>query len=419
MRITKIDAFAVNLPFRLSFKHSLAARKHSVNVIVVCEILDDTGRRVTGYGESVPRDYVTGETVESALKIIREEYIPRLLGKEFATPLDALTYLKSTFMELGLDEKQLGASWCAVELAVFDAVSRVNGLSAASLLSAFDAVSQPSSSQTGGGVARASIAKSVSYGAVAPFGGTAALTAMLLFFKLYGFKTVKIKVGRDLDLDLAKLKLARSIMGDEVIIRVDANCSWTVDETLYFAERMRQYKITSIEQPLDVEDIAGLQRLTRELPETVLVDESLCTLSQARMLIDLRACDAFNIRISKVGGLLVASEMANLARAAGVACHMGAQVGESAILTAAGRAWAAVKGPLDNCEGSFNKLLLKTDLAPEDVTVKPGGTAPLLDGVGFGVRVDARKLRRLEVRESRDDVDAARKSVVGVHVKSS
>lgn len=417
MRITKIDAFAVNLPFRLSFKHSLAARKHSVNVIVVCEILDDTGRRVTGYGEGVPRDYVTGETVESALKSIREEYIPRLLGREFATPLDALTFLKSTFKELGLDERQLGASWCAVELAVFDAVARVNGLSAASLLSAFDAISQPPAPQSSG-VARASIASSVSYGAVAPFGGKAALTAMLLFFKLYGFKTVKIKVGRDLDLDLAKLKLARAIMGDDVIIRIDANCSWTVDETLYFAERMRQYKVTSIEQPLDVEDIAGLQRLTRELPETVVVDESLCTLSQARMLIDLKACDAFNIRVSKVGGLLVASEMANLARAAGVACHMGAQVGESAILTAAGRAWAAVKGPLDNCEGSFNKLLLKTDLAPEDVTVRPGGTAPLLDGAGFGVTVDARKLRKLEVRESRADVGAAQESVA-VHVKSS
>lgn len=417
MRITKIDAFAVNLPFRLSFRHSLAARKHSVNVIVVTEILDDTGRRVTGYGEGVPRDYVTGETVESALKAIREEYIPRLIGREFATPLDALTFLKSTFKELGLDERQLGASWCAVELAVFDAVARVNGLSAASLLSAFDAISQPSTPGFSG-VARASIAKSVSYGAVAPFGGKAALAGMLLFFKLYGFKTVKIKVGRDLDLDLAKLRLARSIMGDDVIIRIDANCSWTVDETLYFAERMRQYKVTSIEQPLDVEDIAGLQRLTRELPETVVVDESLCTLSQARMLIELKACDAFNIRISKVGGLLVASEMANLARAAGVACHMGAQVGESAILTAAGRAWAAVKGPLDNCEGSFNKLLLKTDLAPEDVTVKPGGTAPLLDGAGFGVTVDARKLRKLEVRESRADVGAAQESVA-VHVKSS
>ncbi|HMO21286.1 MAG TPA: enolase C-terminal domain-like protein, partial [Candidatus Melainabacteria bacterium] len=71
----------------------------------------------------------------------------------------------------------------------------------------------------------------------------------------------------------------------------------------------------------------GMQKLTRELSETVVADESLCTISQARNLIENRACDAFNIRLSKVGGPLIAMEIADLARANGVGVMLGAQVG--------------------------------------------------------------------------------------------
>lgn len=402
MRITQIKACSIRLPFRFSFGHSLASRNHSLNVIVKAEVEDDMGRRFIGYGESVPRDYVTGETVEGALKNIRGEYMPRLVGMNFSAPLVAIHQLKQKFLELGLNEKPRGASWCAVELAVLDAVARANNLSIASVLSAHDVVRLSSEGAYRGqaGSTTATISSYVNYGGVVPFSGRLSLAALLFFFKAYGFKTVKMKVGRNWDQDLNRIKMARKIMGEDVILRIDANCAWTVEETLYFAEKMRPHRVASIEQPVDAEDLAGMQRLTRELPEAIIADESLCTLKQARTLIEAKGCDAFNIRLSKVGGLMAASEMVDMARANAIGCLLGAQVGESAILSAAGRHFACVKGPLDNCEGSFNKFLLSSDLSKQDITIRPGGKAFLPQGTGLGITVDESRLLKLIVKET-------------------
>lgn len=398
MRISILEAKAITLPFKLSFGHALASRNNSVNIIVKANVVDQYGNIHTGYGESVPRDYVTGETVVGALKTIEEEYIPSLKDCEFVAPLDALKTLRQKFYEFGLESKPHGASWCALELAVIDAVGRASGLSFPSLLSIYEAtrkngtpIFQPDSEF-------GHDHRDIVYGGVIPFGGVAASLFILGYYRYLGLNTVKMKVGRDWHKDMQVLKLARKILGPDAILRVDANCAWTVDETLYFADKMKEFRISSIEQPVDPENIAGMQRLTSELTETVVADESLCTLDQARMLIENRACDAFNIRLSKVGGPLIACEIADLARANGLGVLLGAQVGESAILSAAGRGWAAVKGPFDNCEGSFNKYLLRQDLSSEDVTLGKGGRAPVFDSPGIGIEIEDWRLRRFTSR---------------------
>lgn len=401
MRISILEAKAITLPFKLSFGHALASRNNSVNVIVKANIVDSNGNIHTGYGESVPRDYVTGETVVSALKTIEEQYIPSLKEAEFVAPLDALKTLRQNFYEFGLESKPHGASWCALELAVIDAVGRASGLSFPALLSIYEATrknSTPVFHSSGANENSSCSNNDIIYGGVIPFGGVAASLFILTYYRYLGLKTVKLKVGRDWHKDRQVLKLARKILGPEAILRVDANCAWTVDETLYFAEKMKEFRISSIEQPLDPENIAGMQKLTRELSETVVADESLCTLEQARHLIESRACDAFNIRLSKVGGPLIACEIADLARANGLGVLLGAQVGESAILSAAGRGWASVKGPFDNCEGSFNRYLLRQDLSSEDVTLGKGGRAPVFDRPGIGIEIEDWRLRRFAGR---------------------
>ena len=396
MRISNLEAKAILLPFKLSFGHALASRNNSVNVVVKATVMDDNGNLYTGYGESVPRDYVTGETVNGALRAIESEYFPSLEGLEFVAALDALKLLRERFSAFGLENNAHGASWCAVELAIIDAVCRASGLSFAALLSIYD-VTRTGNFATPSSAPSPGLSSDIVYGGVIPFGGVAASIVILSYYRYLGLKTVKMKVGRDWHKDRQVLRLARMIMGQDAILRVDANCAWTVDETLYFAEKMKEFRITSIEQPVDPENIAGMQKLTRELNETVVADESLCTISQARNLIENRACDAFNIRLSKVGGPLIAMEIADLARANEVGVMLGAQVGESAILSAAGRGYAAVKGPFDNCEGSFNRYLLRQDLSADDVTLGKGGRAPVFDKPGIGVEIDEWRVKRFTV----------------------
>jgi L-alanine-DL-glutamate epimerase-like enolase superfamily enzyme len=128
----------------------------------------------------------------------------------------------------------------------------------------------------------------------------------------------------------------------------------------------------------------------------VVADESLCSLEDARTLIRERACDVFNVRISKCGGLVNAGRIDRLAREAGLACQLGAQVGEAGILSAAGRHYATRSAGVRWCEGSYGKLLLEEDITDPDVTVGPGGMAPALEGVGIGVTPVAERLQRYE-----------------------
>lgn len=370
MKIKAIETFLVTLPFRFAFGHSLATRADSTNVIVRVTLEDGT----QGYGEGVPRDYVTGEDAVAAQQNIETIYAPRLIGTDVSDLPQVVATLEDLFVDLELDKIARGASWCAVELAVLDAAARAHRTTVAGW---FGPVVQ----------------KRVRYGGVIPFGGRRAVLGMLILYKLYGFETVKVKVGKTLEQDIANVAMARRIMGPNAIIRVDANCAWTADETLRAAEAFAPYMVASYEQPVPPNDLEGLQRLTRELPDVqILVDESLCTIEQAELLASEHICSAFNVRISKVGGFLAARRIVEIASQYGIKVHMGAQVGESGILSAAARTFASVHQPFENCEGSMNAFLLKRDLTSENLTVKMGGwgdnSYSRKQPTGFGFSID-------------------------------
>lgn len=394
LRIERLAAHLVELPFRFRFGHALASRASSVNLVVVVQLVDGS----VGYGEGVPREYVTGETPESAFARVVDEYGPALLGRELPARSTA-SGLRALRDALHANRPAPGAAWCAIETALLDAIGRSTGRPAADLL--------------GGAVRR-----TVRYGAVAPFASGPTLAAMLLFFRLYGFRDVKLKLGRGIAQDIATVRLARQILSPDVGVRADVNCAWSADVALAMAERLRPFGIESYEQPVGADDLAGLTRLTAALPEDVVVDESLCTPADARKLIAARACSVLNVRVSKCGGPLAALELVELATRAGLVCQLGAQVGESGILTAAGRLVATVAEPgFRHHEGADNLFLLRRDLTIENLTVRPGGRGDALTGPGLGVRVRQDALRQHSRRHAVVDAPTryrtAQRSLVG------
>jgi muconate cycloisomerase len=378
LRIQSLELFEIKLPFRFTFKHSLASRDSSSNVLAKATIELSNNKLVAGWGESIPRSYVTGETVEEAIQALTLSYGPRLTGVEFGSMEDLIVLLQKEFYYFGLDVLSQGAAWCALELAILDACGKALNLS---LTDCF-------------GENKNSFDDGIPYGGVVPFSGKKSLRALLWFYRIYGFKTVKLKVGGDIADDIEMLRLARSILGSEVKLRVDANCAWTDKQTIKFAELARSFNLASIEQPVIASDLEGLKNITDAVPEQIVADESLCTISQAKILAEEKICSAFNIRISKVGGLLPAFAIARIAHQSGIACHLGAQVGESGILSAAGRTFAQVEEPCANYEGSFNHFLLKQDLTEENLTIGFGGRGELLSQPGLGVNVSSNKVRR-------------------------
>jgi L-alanine-DL-glutamate epimerase-like enolase superfamily enzyme len=151
-----------------------------------------------------------------------------------------------------------------------------------------------------------------------------------------------------------------------------------------------------VEQPVARDDLDGLRRVTATIRERVIADESVGTPEEATRLASMGACDVFNIRVSKCGGLLRSARIARVARAAGLDCIVGAQVGESGILSAAGRHLAAAIGAR-NAEGSAGRLLLARELVAERVIPGRGGRAPVHGGPGLGVSVRERVLEEVAV----------------------
>lgn len=367
-RIVHIDVLTVDLPFRFSFGHALAARRSTRNVVVRLALDDGS----VGFGEGVPREYVTGETVEGAVAALADRLAPALLEREL-TSADDVPALLETLPAEDVGEGTGTAARCALELAVLDAAGRSLGLSVGHWLGPQE--------------------RQVRYDAVLPFSSPRKLAALALAIRALGIRQVKVKVGVDTEREARALGTLRRILGRGADLRVDANCAWTPEAALEALERFRRYRIGAVEEPLRAGDLDGLAQVTAAVPEAVIVDESLRTVAEAEQLVERRACNAFNIRVSKCGGLLPSLRIARIAAEAGLAVVVGAQVGESGLLSAAGRHLAAAIRPR-YLEGSAGRLLLREDLTVERVLFGRGGRAGVFSAPGLGVQVDEQILRR-------------------------
>ena len=376
-RIEAMTIYRLRIPFHQTFRHALHNREESDAVIV--KVIDSDGR--SGFGESLPRSYVTGETSESMIGRIREHLAPRVFAQSFAPGWEMFEYLQSVASEwTRVDERQSGlsawnAAFCAVELALLDWSLRADHCALADMLPP----------------ARYEVVYSGVISADAPNDAAALAKRMARL----GIRQIKVKVGTADD--AARLEAVRKAVGDEVALRADANGGWNADEAIEQLRRLARFKLQAIEQPVRADDLAGMKRVRQESNVAVMADESLVTLDQARRLIELGACDYFNLRLSKNGGIGASLAIARLAQEARIKIQVGAQVGETGILSAAGRTLAAHVPALAFAEGSFGTWLLAEDVTFENVAFGSGGRAPLLQSRGLSVTVKEDVVERLAI----------------------
>ena len=369
LRLQSVDVMTVVIPFRMTFRHALASR--SEGEVIVVRTTDAEDR--VGFGESVPRDYVTGETIATVRETLCRILVPPLLGVSFSSFDEIAATLRHFLNSLPRDQH---AAFCALELSVLDLAGKVFGRSAGSV---------------GGKVE----SREVRYSGVISADGVEEALDLCRKVAALGLRDVKVKVGLSAEADLKILKGARRILGDNCSLRIDANCAWQPEDALGYLKTYAPIRLDGVEQPIAHDDVDGLAWLTERSPVPVIVDESLASFDDGRVLIERKACHVFNIRISKCGGLLGAFRLRDLARQAGLGFMLGAQVGETAILSAAGRQFATRSRDLRFCEGSFGSFLLEHDIGVQDLTFGRGGKAPALDGPGLGVEIDQHRLAGL------------------------
>ncbi len=371
MKLVVATIYALHIPFTEAFQHSLKERTFCDSVVI--RVRDEAGTE--GFGEGAPRPYVTGETADMVVEHLARDLWPAIVERELPALQDEadLAALDAFIPQQGLPGVLSdNASRAALELALLDSILRRQRMSALQIL-------RPRRQR-------------VIYSGVITAGSPDKALQHARQMKLVGLKHIKVKVGAQDD--VARLHAIRETLGPDVSLRIDANGAWTLDQAVTMLNTLAPFNIAAVEQPLPRGPVADLVRLKRGTSVPLMVDESLVTLADAEELISQQAVDYFNIRVSKCGGLSRSLAIARRAAGAGIRVQVGSQVGETAILSAAGRHLAAALEEVDFVEGSYGSLLLTEDISADGVRFGHRGEAPLLTSSGLGIRILEDRLRK-------------------------
>ena len=366
VRPIRADIYGTAIPMR-SFEHAAASRDLAEAVVLRVEYSDGQA----GWGETLPRAYVTGETLDSVLADLTGALWPIFrerspMGSMSAEPLP----------ERSSDGRCINAAACALDLADLDReLARLS----------------PRKALPGQGIgARVSGV----LGSSDP-GRTA---KRLRLMRWYGLRDFKLKLGFGEDVDAENLhvvhrRIGRAVARGKCTLRVDVNGGWDADSTPQHVEELRRYGVSVVEQPV-LCGAGELADLSRRCALPLMADESLLTEADAAALLEAPDRVWWNIRISKNGGIRRALGLANLAGGRGVPWALGCMVGESGILSAAQRRLLQLCPGARFVEGNYGRFLLADDLTVPSLRFGWGGRLKSLWRPGLGMAVDPAKLDR-------------------------
>lgn len=362
-RLRSLELKPLHIPFTVAFRHASAERSETSTLWA--DAVLDTG--VAGCGESCPREYVTGESLDTAqLFFSRHEGALRELIVDLAS-------LRAWMASNARDIDANPAAWCAIELAILDAFAKDVNQTVERLLSLPDLQGE------------------FLYTAVLGDAQPQAFEATADQYRRFGFSDFKLKLSGDLERDRAKMAVMRSLDTGSVRVRVDANNLWSdADEAIRFL-RLLDYPFFAIEEPLGPNQYDQLARMSDALGCRIILDESLLRVDQLAALPDPTTRWMINVRVSKMGGLLRSLSVVDVARPSGHGIIVGAQVGETSLLTRAALTVARAAGDaLVAHEGAFGTKLLARDVCDPPLMFGQGGVLdtaafPTLRRAGFGI----------------------------------
>jgi L-alanine-DL-glutamate epimerase-like enolase superfamily enzyme len=363
LKITDIEIFLFDIPLTSPFRIAIGEMKAANDLLI--RIRTDQG--IVGLGEACPFPSITGET--QATNAAAAISIRDLLIGEDPLAIDAL------LRKIGPLVHSNPSAVAAFDMALHDILGKVAGLPLFRLLGGTKTTFETD------------ITTSLE-----------TLENMTAESKKYadmGYKTLKVKVGLDPDEDFARLSAIRGAVGPKVAIRIDANQGWTVPQAVYALRKMEPLAIEFCEQPVLASDTAGLRAVRSQSPIAIMADEALFGPADAVKLIRAEACDSFNIKLMKAGGILNAIRIAHIADAANMRCMAGCMLESKLALTAAAHVVASQANIVyADLDGNSEHV---TDPIIDGMTVKAGVlTLPEKPGLGCDVDPDfVKKLRKV------------------------
>ncbi len=332
----EVQPLKVNL--KSTFRHAGKERYEGESVWVQA-----TRGGKTGYGEGCPRSYSAGDDLESSVQWVREYFST---GNIFFDTFDDL----KNWMEANdsLIDKYPSA-WCAIEMALLDLLSQEKNCSVEAMLGL------DPSKRTGRYTAVLGDSKKWKY------------TTIVDQYLVRGFSDFKIKLNGDLERDRDKIAILKDLCKQhgisDVRIRLDANNLWAdrPEEAITHLKALNG-PIFGIEEPVGPKDTLDISSVSTGSGLPVILDESLCTLSDVSLYQNTPGNYFVNIKLSRVGGLLRSLKMIEEIKRLGWPIIIGCHVGETSLLTRAALIPAAAAGEnLIAQEGAYGDYLVERE----------------------------------------------------------
>ena len=360
MQITKVTAIPVSIPSRRSLTALGVHMSFEYGVVTV-----ETDEGITGVGDVTMLWDGLGQI---QCRYVNEWFGPMLVGED-PTAINRCLQKMATLIEPAHPAR------AGIEMALWDIAGKASGLPVYQLL---------------GGRTRESIPLSRSI----VMGTPDEQVKQAVAFAEAGYRCVKVKVGLDIEKDVAGVSAIRRELGPAMTIRTDANMGWkTAKDAIRSIKRLEEYRIHSVEQPIPPGNIDALRLVRQSVDTPIMVDESLWGPDTAWALAKADAVDIFNVYIHESGGLTNMRTIFSIAALTGIQAVIGAMP-ELGPGTAAHVHFGVSVPNLGDFNDACGSTYHLADVIQEEWKVENGEIRPL-PGPGLGVKLDPEKIERL------------------------
>ncbi len=360
MKITRITVYQVNLP--LEHPYWLSGGRLKFEVLDATLIKLDTDVGLTGWGEGTPWGHTYVPAHGPGIRAGIETMAPFILGLD---PAQVLTVERA--MDLALPGHLYAKS--PIDMACWDIAGQAAGKPIADLMGGGSRTPRPIASSVG--------AKTVEE-----------TRAVVDRYRQRGYVAHSVKIGGDVERDIARIRDMESIRRPGEIVLYDVNRGWTRQQALRVMPATEDLHVM-FEQPCEtLDDIAAIRPL-HSAP--VSVDETLVTLQDATRIARDGLAEVFGIKLNRVGGLTKAARMRDIALAHGIDMFVMATGGS--VLADAEALHLSATIPDDNCHAVWAcQDMLTTDIASGREPRNVDGHLTLTDAPGLGVHPDEDQL---------------------------
>ena len=347
MHLDAIDLIRVRMPLKAPFTTSFGTQTERTPLLVRVRSGD-----AIGWGECVTlaQPVYSSEYDDAAVEVIR-----RFLGPALLAAADVTAETVGPLLERFIGHRMAKA---ALEMAVLDLELRHRGMSFAAKL----------------GVTSMRVPSGVSVGIQ---DSVEELVRVVGGYLDAGYARIKIKIEPGWVIE--PVRALRQAFGPDVPLQVDANSAFTLADAPLL-QRLDEFGLLLIEQPLYEDDIRLHAALAAQLATPICLDESIVSARAAADAIALGACSVINVKPGRVGGYLEAVRIHDLARANGIAVWCGGML-ETGIGRAANAALAGLPGFTLPGDISGSDRFYRRDITPP--VVMESGTVPVHQGPGL------------------------------------